>query len=136
MLSQSSGGTDLRFCFVKIKNGQSRTSLWRIKKVEKTVVFVLAGGSEPIGNGIACEQSGKLEKLFNVTSYVYRFLNNLKAWLGKSFQQVEGELKLEDIENIKRKWVQSEQAIIKQERDTEKLKSSLIYLKTVAKLFR
>lgn len=57
-----------------------------------------------------------MEKLVNVTSYVHRFLNNLKAWLGKGFQQVEGELKLEEIQNSKRKWVQFEQAIINREK--------------------
>ena len=72
-----------------------------------------------------CRLFGKLSKLLNVTSYVYRFVNNFKVRLGRNCQQIVGELMLEEIQRSKLKWVQYEQAMIKQEKDIEKLKVSL-----------
>ena len=53
---------------------------------------------------------------------MYRFVNNFKARLGRNCQQVVGELMLEEIQQSKLKWVQYEQAMIKQEKDIEKIK--------------
>ena len=78
-----------------------------------------------IGNIIDCRRFGKLSKLVNVTSSVYRFGNNFKARLGRNCHQIVGELTLEEIQRSKVKWVQYEQAMIKKEKDTEKLKVSL-----------
>ena len=61
----------------------------------------------------------------DVTSYVYRFVNNFEARLRRNYQQVVGKLTLEEIQRSKLKWVQYEQATIKQENDIEKLKVSL-----------
>ena len=72
-----------------------------------------------------CRLFGKLSKLLNVTSYVYRFVRNFKVRLGRNCQQIVGELMLEEIQRSKPKRVQYEQAIIKQEKDIEKLKLSL-----------
>ena len=72
-----------------------------------------------------CRLFRKLSKLLNVTSYVYRFVNNFKVRLGRNCQQIVGELMLEEIQRSKLKWVQYEQAMIKQEKDIEKLKVSL-----------
>ena len=71
---------------------------------------------------IECRRFGKLSKLLNIMSFVYRFVNNFKAHLGRNCQPVVGELTLEDIKRSKQKWVQYEQAMIKQEKDIEKLK--------------
>ena len=51
--------------------------------------------------------------MMNVTPYVYRFVNNLKAWLGRNCQHVVGELTLEKIPRSKLNWVECEEAMIK-----------------------
>ena len=56
--------------------------------------------------------------------YVYRFVKNLKAQLGRNCQQVVGELMLEEIQQSKLKWVQYEKVMKNQEKDIEKLKVS------------
>ena len=56
---------------------------------------------------------------------MYRFVNNFEARLRRNYQQVVGKLTLEEIQRSKLKWVQYEQATIKQENDIEKLKVSL-----------
>ena len=92
---------------------------------KQTVALVVVEGSVRIGDVIDCRQFGKLSKLLSVTSYVYRFVNNFKARYGRNCQQVVGELTLVEIQRSKLKWVQYEQAMIKQEKDIEKLKVSL-----------
>ena len=76
------------------------------------MALVVVEGSLRTGDVIDCRRVGKLSKLLNVTSYVYRFVNNFKARLGRNCQQVVGELTLEEIQRSKLKWVQYEQAII------------------------
>ena len=65
---------------------------------KQTVALVVVEGSVRIGDVIDCRPFGKLSKLLNVTSYVYRFVNNSKARLGRNSQQVVGELTLEEIQ--------------------------------------
>ena len=81
--------------------------------LKKTVVLVVLRGDGRIGDVFAFERFGKLEKLLNITSYVCKCLNHLKARSGKGCQQVQGELELEAPRKSKRKYVQYEQAIIK-----------------------
>ena len=92
---------------------------------KQTVALVVVEGSVGIGNVIDCRRFGEFSKLLNVTSYVYRLVNNFKARFGRNCQQVVGELTLKKIQRSKLKWVQYEQAMIKQEKDIEKLKVSL-----------
>ena len=46
---------------------------------KQTVALVVVEGNVRIGDVIDCRRFGKLSKLLNITSYVYRFLNNFKA---------------------------------------------------------
>ena len=69
----------------------------------QTVVLVVVEGSVSIGDVIDCRRFGKLSKLLSVTSYVYRFVNNFKACLGRNCQQVVGELTFEEIQRSKLK---------------------------------
>ena len=70
------------------------------------MALVVVEGSVCIGDVIDCRRFGKLRKLLKVSSYVYRFVNNFKALLGRNCQQVVGELTLEEIQRSKLKWVQ------------------------------
>ena len=91
---------------------------------KQTLTLVMVEGSVLIRAVMDCRRFGKLSKLLNVRSYVYRFVNNFKARFGRNCQQVVGELTLKEIQRSKLKWVQYEQALIKQEKDIEKLKVS------------
>ena len=68
---------------------------------KQTVALVVVEGSVRIGDVIDCRRFGNLSKLLNVTSYVYRFVNNFKARLRRTCQQVVEELTLEYIQRSK-----------------------------------
>ena len=60
----------------------------------------------------------------------------MKGQLGRNCQQVVEELTLEEIQRSKLKWVQHEQAMIKQEKDIEKLKVILNLLEDSDSILR
>ena len=70
---------------------------------KQTVALVVVEGNVRIEDVNDCRRFGKLSKLMNVTSYVYRFVNNFKARFGRNCKQVVGELMLEEIQRSKLK---------------------------------
>ena len=104
---------------------QVEENMTNINTEEKTLSFVTVNEVVGLGNVVDCERFGKLSTVLNVTAYVYRFVNNLKARLGKGCQIMGGELTLVEVRYSKLKWVQYEQAKIKDQNNIEKLKTSL-----------
>ena len=87
---------------IRIVQVENKKSLAEAEE-KQTVVLVVVEGSASIGDVIDCRRFGKLSKLLSVTSYVYRFVNDFKACLGRNCQQVVGELTLEEIQRSKLK---------------------------------
>ena len=90
----------------------------------KSVVTVSVVGNIGVGEIVDAKRYGSLEKLLRVTTFVWRFLSNLKKKLN-GLEVRTGELELEEIEYAKFLWVKYEQSFIKNSENYGKLKNSL-----------
>ena len=95
-------------------------------KCDKSVVLNSAVESGVgIGEVIDIKRFSDLERLLRVTTYVVRFLNNLKAAVNK-VNRMYGELVVDELEVAEKLWVKYEQSVIISDKlKFEKLKYSL-----------
>ena len=91
---------------------------------ESTVVGV---NSKPggISEAIDCTKFSSLDKLLRVTSYVSRFINNVKFRTDKSEIILNDELSTDEINASRIIWLKYEQSFLVAESKIDKLKNSL-----------
>ena len=78
-----------------------------------------------IGEAIDCTKFSSVDKLLRVTSYVSRFINNVKFRIGKSEVILNDELSADEMNASKIIWLKYEQSFLVAEWKFDKLKSSL-----------
>ena len=93
--------------------------------VGESTVMGVNSKPEGIGEAIDCTRFSSLDKLLRVTSYVLRFINNIKFRIGKTEVIFNDELSTDDTNASKTICLKYEQSFIVAESKFDKLKSSL-----------
>ena len=92
------------------------------EKVNVVVLKVDSSSSIGIGHLIDIHRFSTLGRLMRVTSYILRFIHNLKA---KANDVLTGELTLNEIKNSEHLWIKYDQSFIRNSDYFKKLKNSL-----------
>ena len=77
------------------------------------------------GEAIDCTKFSSLDKLLRITSYVSKFINNVKFRIGKSEVILNDEISTDEINASRITWLKYEQNFLVAESKFDKLKSSL-----------
>ena len=94
------------------------------QKVE-TVVFAGSGKFFGIGEVVDNSRFRSLQKLFHVTSYVRRFVENLKVILGRDGKACRGEISAQKMDSSLKFWIKHEQLFLQRKTNFTKMKHSL-----------
>ena len=88
---------------------------------------VMGVNSKPggFGEAIDCTKFSSLDKLLRITSYVSKFINNVKFRIGKSEVILNDEISTDEINASRITWLKYEQSFLVAESKFDKLKSSL-----------
>ena len=95
------------------------------QKVE-TVLFVSSEKFFGIGEVMDNSQFRLLQKLSHVTSYVRRFVENLKVNLGKDRKVSSGEISAEEMDSSLKFWIKHEQLFLQRGTNFAKMKHFLL----------
>ena len=82
------------------------------EKVLQNVVLSVVVESISIGNVINCGNHSSMDKLLRVTSYVFRFIFNLRTKVTKGDNFKSGDISTEEINSGKKLWIKHEQSFI------------------------
>ena len=94
------------------------------RKVKNSVLNVITD-NYGLGEIIKCENYSKLGRLLRVTSYVLRFIHNIRVGLKNNNDYKKECLTAHELQISKEFWVLYEQAFMKHDKDFEKKKTSL-----------
>ena len=95
------------------------------ERVVKTSIFSVVVKSKGIGEVFDCLKFSSLDKLLRITSYLVRFIFNLRTKQKNSNDYRSGDLSTEEIVASKEHWLKYEQLFIASSDKYEKVKNSL-----------
>ena len=120
-----------QFLLGDCKDWPSQTFLLREKetkfeeRVVKTSIFSVVVESECIGEVLDCSKFSSFDKLLRITSYLLRFIFNLRTKQKNSSDYRSGDLSTEEMIVSKEHWFKYEQLLIANSDKYENVKNSL-----------